>query len=30
MSEVKGVLPESDPHYPEWKRLREKRRVAAK
>jgi molybdopterin-containing oxidoreductase family membrane subunit len=30
ISEVKGVLPESDPHYPEWKRLREKRRVAAK
>lgn len=25
-SEVKGVLPESDPHYPEWKKLREKRR----
>jgi len=23
---VKGVLPESDPHYPEWKKLREKRR----
>ena len=27
ISEVKGVLPESDPHYPEWKALREKRRA---
>tara|TARA_R110002096_G_scaffold119495_17_gene259003 strand:- start:1045 stop:2490 length:1446 start_codon:yes stop_codon:yes gene_type:complete len=26
ISEVKGVIPESDPHYPDWKRLREKRR----
>lgn len=25
-SEVKGILPESDPHFPDWKRLREKRR----
>ena len=28
-SEVKGVLPENDPHYPDWKKLREKRRSAA-
>ena len=28
MSEVKGVLPQSDPHFPEWKKLREKRRQA--
>lgn len=28
MSEVKGVLPQSDPHYPDWKKLREKRRQA--
>ncbi|MEX2580631.1 MAG: NrfD/PsrC family molybdoenzyme membrane anchor subunit [Verrucomicrobiales bacterium] len=27
-SEIKGVLPKSDPHYPEWKRLRERRREA--
>ncbi|MAB77223.1 MAG: hydrogenase [Verrucomicrobiales bacterium] len=26
VSEVKGVLPEADPHHPDWKRLREKRR----
>ena len=26
VSEVKGVLPEADPHHPEWQRLREKRR----
>ncbi len=26
ISEVKGVLPESDPHYPAWKRLRLGRR----
>ena len=25
-SEVKGVLPEADPHYPEWKALKESRR----
>jgi len=30
ISEVKGVLPESDPHYPDWKHLREKRRVSSK
>ena len=30
VSEVKGVLPESDPHYNDWKRLREKRRGAIK
>jgi molybdopterin-containing oxidoreductase family membrane subunit len=30
VSEVKGVLPESDPHYHDWKRLREKRRGAIK
>ncbi len=30
VSEVKGVLPESDPHYHDWKRLREKRRGAGK
>jgi Ni/Fe-hydrogenase subunit HybB-like protein len=30
VSEVKGVLPESDPHYHDWKRLREKRRGANK
>jgi len=30
VSEVKGVLPESDPHYHDWKRLREKRRGASK
>ncbi len=30
ISEVKGVLPESDPHHPEWKRLKDKRRAAAK
>ncbi len=30
ISEVKGVLPESDPHYPDWKQLREKRRVSSK
>lgn len=30
VSEVKGVLPESDPHYHDWKRLREKRRSAIK
>jgi len=29
MSEVKGVLPESDPHFPAWRKLREKRRLAA-
>ncbi len=29
-SEVKGVLPESDPHYHDWKHLREKRRNAGK
>ncbi|MDA8908766.1 MAG: polysulfide reductase NrfD [Verrucomicrobiales bacterium] len=28
MSEVKGVLPQSDPHFPDWKKLREKRRQA--
>ncbi|NLT69407.1 MAG: polysulfide reductase NrfD [Verrucomicrobiaceae bacterium] len=28
VSEVKGVLPESDPHYHDWKRIREKRRGA--
>lgn len=28
MSEVKGVLPQSDPHFPDWKKLREKRRKA--
>ena len=28
-SEVKGVLPEADAHYPEWKRLREKRRQSS-
>lgn len=27
-SEVKGVLPESDPHHPDWEKLREKRRKA--
>jgi molybdopterin-containing oxidoreductase family membrane subunit len=26
VSEVKGVLPEADPHHPDWQRLREKRR----
>jgi len=26
ISEVKGVLPESDPHHPEWEAMREKRR----
>lgn len=30
ISEVKGVLPESDPHYPDWKHLREKRRGSSK
>lgn len=30
MSEVKGVLPDSDPHFHDWKRLREKRRGANK
>ena len=30
VSEVNGVLPESDPHYHDWKRLREKRRGAIK
>lgn len=30
VSEVKGVLPESDPHFHDWKRLREKRRGANK
>jgi molybdopterin-containing oxidoreductase family membrane subunit len=30
ISEVKGVLPESDPHHPDWKHLREKRRVSSK
>ena len=30
VSEVKGVLPESDPHYHDWKKLREKRRGANK
>jgi Ni/Fe-hydrogenase subunit HybB-like protein len=30
VSEVKGVLPESDPHYHDWKRLRDKRRGAGK
>ncbi len=30
MSEVKGVLPESDPHYHDWKHLREKRRGGGK
>ena len=30
VSEVKGVLPESYPHYHDWKRLREKRRCAIK
>ncbi|HRQ87292.1 MAG TPA: polysulfide reductase NrfD [Bacteroidia bacterium] len=30
ISEVKGVLPTSDPHYHDWKRLREKRRGSAK
>ncbi len=29
VSEVKGVLPEADPHYPDWQRLREKRRQGA-
>lgn len=29
ISEVKGVLPESDPHYPAWKRLRLGRRGGA-
>jgi Ni/Fe-hydrogenase subunit HybB-like protein len=29
ISEVKGVLPENDPHYPEWKKLRDKRKVAS-
>lgn len=29
MSEVKGVLPESDPHFPAWRKLREGRRLAA-
>ncbi len=29
MSEVKGVLPQSDPHFPDWKKLREKRRQAS-
>jgi len=28
-SEVKGVLPEADPHYPDWQKLREKRREKA-
>ncbi|MDF1656438.1 MAG: polysulfide reductase NrfD [Verrucomicrobiales bacterium] len=28
MSEVKGVLPQNDPHFPDWKKLREKRRQA--
>ncbi len=28
ISEVKGVLPENDPHYPDWKKLRDKRKVA--
>ncbi|MDF1754420.1 MAG: polysulfide reductase NrfD [Verrucomicrobiales bacterium] len=27
ISEVKGVLPESDPHHPEWEALRKKRRA---
>lgn len=30
VSEVKGVLPESDPHYHDWKHLREKRRNGGK
>jgi len=30
VSEVKGVLPESDPHFHDWKKLRDKRRAAAK
>jgi len=29
VSEVKGVLPEADPHYSDWQRLREKRRQSA-
>lgn len=29
ISEVKGVLPKSDPHHPEWDALREKRRARA-
>ncbi|MEM1441078.1 MAG: NrfD/PsrC family molybdoenzyme membrane anchor subunit [Verrucomicrobiota bacterium] len=28
ISEVKGILPKSDPHYPDWQKLREKRRNA--
>ena len=28
-SEGKGGLPEADPHYPDWQRLREKRRQSA-
>ena len=29
-SEVKGVLPESDPHFHDWKKLKDKRRAAIK
>ena len=29
VAEVKGVLPQSDPHYLEWKEIKEKRRAAA-
>ncbi len=29
IAEVKGVLPENDPHYPDWKKLKDKRRNAA-
>ena len=29
ISEIKGVLPESDPHHPEWKALRDGRRKGA-
>ncbi|HQZ28724.1 MAG: polysulfide reductase NrfD [Verrucomicrobiales bacterium] len=30
VSEVKGVLPESDPHFHDWKKLKDKRRAAIK
>ncbi|MEO0414598.1 MAG: NrfD/PsrC family molybdoenzyme membrane anchor subunit [Verrucomicrobiota bacterium] len=30
VSEVKGILPQSDPHYPDWQKLRKKREDAAK
>ena len=29
IAEVKGVLPENDPHHPDWVKLKEKRRAAA-